>query len=433
MNNLALLGGKPIRTKPFPAYNTISQHEEVATLRVLRSGTLSKYLGVWHKDFMGGPEVQAFECEWAEYFKVKHAIAVNSATSGLYTAVGAIGIELGDEVIVSPYTMSASAVAPLIYGGIPVFADIEKEFLCLDPEEVEKHITPKTKAIIVVDIMGLPYDAEAINKLAKKFKLKVIEDTAQAPGAMYGKKSAGTLGDIGVYSLNFHKHIHTGEGGMIVTNDDDLADRCRLIRNHAESVVAGKGTSNINNLVGFNYRMTEIHAAIGREQLKKLPRLLEKRQKNVEYLNKHLNLPCIQPAPVRPNTTHAYYTHPLFFDEKIAGVSRNTFIQAVKAELAPTIGREDEGVMIGCGYVKPLYLLPTFQKKISFGSQGFPWSYTKKKYTYKKGLCPVAEEMHYNKLFTHELMRPPMTKKDLDDVYRAFKKVWDHRNELREQ
>ena len=232
--------------------------------------------------------MQALENEWASYFHVKHAIAVNSATSGLYAATGAVGIGPGDEVIVSPYTMSASVMPPLIYGAVPVFADIEKDYFCLDPVSVEQRITNLTKAIIVVDLFGQPYDVERINAIAKKHNLVVIEDASQAPGATYKNKFAGTLGDIGVFSLNYHKHIHTGEGGMVVTDNDELADRVRLIRNHAESVVEAKGIKNLVNMVGFNFRMTEIEAAIARCQLRKLKPLLNSRIGNIGYLTKKI-------------------------------------------------------------------------------------------------------------------------------------------------
>jgi len=428
---LAIKGGEKLRKTPFPAYKVIGKEEEEAVLKVMRSGVLSKYLGVHHDDFYGGPEVQALEKEWAEHFNVKHAISVNSATSGLYCAVGATGINPGEEVIVSPYTMAASATAPIIYNGVPVFADIEREYYCLDPKSIEEKITDKTKAIIVVDIFGQPYDVEGINKIAKKHNLIVIEDTAQAPGAKYKDKYAGTLGDIGVFSLNYHKHIHSGEGGIIVTDDDDLAQRMRLIRNHAECVVENMEFHTLTNMIGFNFRMTEIEATIVRQQLKKLDKLIKERQENVDYLEKQLeNIPCIQNPKVREGAKHAYYVHALKFSEEIAGVSREVFIDAVKAELTPIELREAEGVKVSCGYVKPLYLLPMYQKQIAYGNTGYPFSESNQG-SYSKGLCPVCEEMHYKEVVIHELMRPGMSKEDIDDVAKAFQKVWNNIEELK--
>lgn len=435
MARLALKGGTPIRSKDnvFPPYTVIGEEEKKAALRVLDSGILSKHLGCWDPDFYGGAEVRAFEKEWAAKFGVKYAVAMNSATSGLIAAVGALGIEPGDEVIVSPYTMCASASAPLFYGAIPVFVDVEPEYFCLDPKSVEAAITPRTKAIVVVDIFGLPHDADALRAVAKKHNIPVIEDAAQAPGALYNGRFAGTLSDIGVYSLNYHKHIHTGEGGMVVTNDEELAERLRLIRNHAEGVVGEKGTQNLVNMVGFNFRLTEIQAAIGREQLKKLDRLIKERQKNCAYLSGKISkVAGIKSAPTRPECTHVYYLHPFFYDEKIVGVPRDQFINAVKAELPPTALRESEGPLLTNGYEKPLYLLPLFQKQTAFGKNGYPFkgAHYKGFARYEKGMCPVAEELYEKKLFYHEIMRPGMAKEDLDDVIDAFNKVYEYREEL---
>ena len=203
----------------------IGQEEKDAVLRVLDSGILSGFQGNWSDAFYGGPEIKALETEWAAYFGVKHAITCNSATSGLWLACAAISLGAGDECIVSPYSMTCSASIPLHFGAKPVFADIEKSYYCLDPASVEAAITERTKAIIVVDIFGQPYAADEINAIAEKYskkyghKIHVIEDAAQAIGAKYKGKHAGTLGDIGVFSLNFHKHISCGEGGVVVTDN----------------------------------------------------------------------------------------------------------------------------------------------------------------------------------------------------------------------
>lgn len=430
MAKLAINGGAAVRTELFPAYNTIGEEEKQAVMEVLDTGNLSQFLGAYHTDFLGGPKVKEFETKWAEAFEAPYAVSVNSNTSGLFTAMGAIGIVPGDEVIVSPYSMSASAVAPLIYGGIPIFADIDPVTFCMDPDSIEKQVTPRTKAILIVHIFGHPADMDRIMAIAKKYNLYVIEDCAQAPMAKYKNKYVGTIGDLGVFSLNYHKHIHTGEGGMIISNNEDLIERCQMIRNHAENVVAAKGITDLTNLVGFNYRMTEIESAIGIQQLKKLPYLLAERIQNVEFLNEQLaQYSALELQATLPEgSVHAYYVHPIKFHSHIAGIDRNTFVNALKAEIPSAILRET-APLIGAGYVKPLYLQPIFQQKAA-------WAFDhptvdKASISYEKGLCPVTEKMHYEVLFTHEFMRPGMSKDDLSDVVTAFKKVFDNIEELK--
>ncbi|HEY4514270.1 MAG TPA: DegT/DnrJ/EryC1/StrS family aminotransferase [Candidatus Paceibacterota bacterium] len=436
MAKLAVNGGAPVRerTNFFPAYNPIGKEEKEAVARVMDSGALSKYIGAWCPQFLGGPEVQSFEKEWAAKFGVKHAVAMNSATSGLIAALGALGIEPGDEVIVTPYSMCISATAPLFYGAVPVFADLEPEYFCLDPKSVEAVITPRTKAIIVVDLFGQPHDIDAIRAIAERHGLKVIADAAQAPGATYNGKFAGTLSDIGIFSLNFHKHIHTGEGCLAVTNDDSLAERLQLIRNHAEAAVEDKGVVNIVNMVGHNFRLTEIQAAIGREQLKKLDVLVEERIRNVAYIIQNCqDMPGFRPARERPGIKHVYYMQAFLYNEQITGIPRGKFFSAIEAELSPSQLQEEEGVLMGQGYVKPIYMLPIFQKQTAFGSKGYPFrsEFYKGAARYEKGICPVAERLHEKELITNDLMRPGMQKKDLDDLIEAFHKVYEYRNELK--
>ena len=440
MSELALLGGKPVRTQPFPAYKVIAEDDRAAVAKVVESGILSRFLGAWHPDFFGGPEVQAFEREWAEAFGAAHAVSVNSNTSGLFCAIGASGVGPGDEVIVSPYTMSASAVAPLVFNAVPVFADIDPVSYCLSAETIAARITPRTKAIVVVHLFGNVADMDPIMELAAKHKLTVIEDCAQAPFAVYKGRPVGTLGHLGVFSLNYHKHIHTGEGGVVTTNHAELAEKVQLIRNHGEAVIEAKtaatgGALDLVNMIGFNMRLGEIEAAIGRRQLLKGPGLIERRRDNVSYLEEKLaGLPGLALPKVEPGVKHVYYVHALSYDSRATGVSRAAWVAALKAELPPTQLREGEGVLIGQGYVRPLYRQPLYQSRVAYGDGGtgcpFACPHYKGVLDYDPQSFPHVEDAHFGRVVTHELMRPPMDRADLDAVILAFRKVSDNLSAL---
>lgn len=422
-DKLAIFGGDPVRKTPFPTYRTIGEEEKRAVLEVLDSGVLSQFLGTWSPDFFGGPRVQRLEREWAAYFGAAHAVTVNSATSGLYAAVGAAGAGPGDEVIVSPYTMAASATAAIVNGAIPVFADIDPRTFCLSAETIRERLTPYTKAILVVDIFGYPADFQPIMRLARERGITVIEDAAQAPGARRGGKWAGTLADIGVFSLNYHKTIHTGEGGVVVTDDERLAERVQLIRNHGEVVVREKGTLDLVNMVGFNYRMTEIEAAIGSEQLKKLQELVARRVELAEQLTVLLrDLPGIAVPAVERNVDHGYYVYPIKYDRQVLGVSRSSFGAALRAE----------GLPISEGYVRPIYLEPMYQQRIAFGRDGFPFTYSGYKGTvsYDRGICPVAERMHFEEVLCLTICHADSSPSDIDDAAKIFLKVTGRANDL---
>ena len=423
-NRLALLGGPKVINRSFKRYNPIGVEEVDAAKQVVESGVLSKFLGCWDPDFFGGPKVQEFERKCESYFGVKHAITVNSWTSGLIAAVGAVGIEPGDEVIVSPFTMCASATAILHWNAIPVFADVDPETFCLDPKSVEANISPSTKGIMVVDIFGHSADMTALMAIAAKYNLKVITDTAQAPGAYYKGRPAGTHSHVGGFSLNYHKHIHTGEGGILVTDDDEIADRLRLIRNHAEAVVGDKGTTNLANMVGYNFRLGEIECAIGIVQLDKLKRLVADRQHIANRLTHGLSdLPGLRTPIVQAGCTHAYYVYSIVLDVVRLGVSRQRIVDALVAEGV-------EG--IGGGYVN-VHLLPMYQKKIAYGSSGFPWKseLCKRDIDYSKGICPVAEVLHESTYVGFPMCLHDLSDSDADLIVSAFQKVWDNLEALR--
>ena len=231
--------------KTYKIFNSYDNRESEAAKKVLKSGILSKFLGQYDKDFYGGKYVQKFERYIEKYFNVKYAVTVNSWTSGLVACVGAIDIEPGDEIILPSWTMCACASAILQWNAIPVFADIDQRTFNITAKEIKKKITKKTKAIMAVDIFGQSCDYDEINKLAKKYNLKVISDAAQSIGSKYKGKFSGTLGDVGGYSFNCHKIIRTGEGGVCVTNSRKIYKKLILIRNHGEAVVEKMGEKNI--------------------------------------------------------------------------------------------------------------------------------------------------------------------------------------------
>ena len=373
MSELALLGGPQVRRVPWPPRQTIREADKRAVMAVMDSGVLSGFYGSPGAQFLGGPKVREFEERWIDRFGYRHAISVNSGTSGLTAAVGAVGVGPGDEVICSPYTMSASATCVLFYGGVPVFADIDPETMCLDPRSIARRITPRTKAILVVHLFGRAAPMSEIVALARRHGLKVIEDAAQAPGAVHGGRPVGALGDIGVFSLNYHKHIHTGEGGVIVTDNDELADRCRMIRNHGENVIEASGLADISNLIGANYRLTEMQAAIGIEQLSRLDEILALRRDLARRVSGRLaGAPGLKTFSDAGSLGHAYYVYDLKFDATAMGLAREDFATAVNAELPVPVTSDD--LPLQCGYVKPLYLNPVYQRRIAIGREGFPFT-----------------------------------------------------------
>lgn len=414
----AVLGGKPARGKPFPAHPVIGDAEKRAVMAVLDSGHLSGFVAAPGDAFLGGERVRAFERRFAAYHEVEFAIAFNSATSALHAAVIAVGVRPGDQVIVSPYTFTASASCVLMHQGVPVFADVDAGMFCMDPASIEQLVTPRTKAIIPVHLFGQPADMDTIMAGARRNGLKVIEDCAQAVGAMYRGRRTGTMGDCGVFSFTENKTMATGEGGMLITDDPAIAEAARLVRNHGEVVWnQSRPSMHTESILGWNYRMTEMEAALGMVQLDKLDAMNATRIELCNHLTQRLSgIEGLTPQAVPVDCRHVYYVFGWRFDAHRFGLSRSRFVEAVSAE----------GIPIAGGYVRPLYLGPIYHEKM-------PDFLTRDRgdISYDAGLCPIAERLYEKELVLTAVARPPATTGDMSDVVTAIQKVYEHRASLR--
>ncbi|MGB9675956.1 MAG: DegT/DnrJ/EryC1/StrS family aminotransferase [Candidatus Bathyarchaeales archaeon] len=324
----------------------IGKDEIEAVIKVLESGILTHGLGA-------GPMVSKFEKAYAEFVKAKHAIAVNSGTAALHLAVAAAGVKPGDEVIVPSFTFVSTAEVIAALRAKPVFVDINPETYNISAEEIEKAITKKTRAIVPVDLYGLPADMKQIKEIADKHGLKIIEDSAQAHGASYMGKSPGTFADAACWSFYASKNMTTGEGGMITTNDDELADKIRSMRSH------GEVEKYMSIMLGYNYRMPEIEAAIGYVQLKRLPEFLEKRRKNAKRLEEKLKRAEELLLPKEPKGyKHSWY----LFTVRLKNAKR-TKRDKIVAEL------KRKGIGAEVYYSNPIHLMPFYKK---FARQRLP-------------------------------------------------------------
>ncbi len=382
----------------------MGKEEEDAVVKVIRSGNLSGFIASAGDAFWGGPKVLELEGMFENRFDSEFAIAMNSATSALHAAVAALGIGTGDEVITTPYTMSATAAAILMQNAKPVFADINPDNFGLDAESVAQKITPCTKAILVVHLFGFPANIQPLLDLAKKHALKVIEDCAQAPDAHIQSKPVGTWGDIGVFSLNQHKVITSGEGGMAITQNPILSKRMQLIRNHGETIES-EHLEGDKPILGWNYRMTELEAAVAVEQVKRLSFLTTWRQKLASVLSVGLkDVPSLKTPRVLKGNASAYFSYPIRFCNQTMGIKRETFAKALRAE----------GINCGTGYVEPLYRRRIYDNLYPDGVEP----------------CVVTEKFYHDELLLLPNCRWPNTEADMDDVIKAIHKVYLNRNAL---
>ena len=324
----------------------IGNEEIEAVVQVLRSGILTTGLGA-------GPKVSEFEKLYSTFAGVKHAVAVNTGTAALHAAVLAAGVGPGDEVILPSFTFVATAEAVVLAGAKPVFADIDPKTYTLSPEAFESSITERTKAVIPVDLYGLPADTRPIVNVAAKHSTVVIEDTAQSHGATYEGNPAGTVADIACWSLYAAKNIGTGEGGMVTTDNEGLAERVRMVRTHGEKVKYS------SLMLGTNYRMTEIQAAIGIEQLKKLPTFFARRFHNAKALTELLSKSDkITLPPELGNRKSSWYLYTIRINN-VSALQRNSIIEQMHSK----------GIGAEAYYPTPVHQMPYYK---AFGTFSLP-------------------------------------------------------------
>jgi len=388
---LASKGGKPVRKTFLPfSLPLLGEEERNELQKTLDSGWITT-----------GPKTRQFEMDFKKYIGSKYAIAVSSCTAALHLSLAAIGVDDGDEVVTTPFTFAATGNVVVHQKAKPVFVDISKQTLNVDPEKIEKKITAKTKAIIPVHFAGQPCDMDEILKIARRRGILVIEDAAHAVGAEYKGEKIGTIGDITTFSFYPIKNITTGEGGMVTTNNKKWADKIRVLSLHGITSNAWKRYSSKGSwyyeimFPGYKYNMTDMQASLGIHQLKKLPKFLESRTKFTKIYDKAFNsIPQIILPRVDKKVKHARHLYTVLLNLKSLRINRDDFIKELYAE---NIGASVHFI--------PLHLHPYYKK--SFG--------------YKKGDFPNAEYI-YERIISLPLY-PKMCEEDVHNVIEAVEKI----------
>lgn len=404
---LAIEGGLPVRNVELPLEPEITEEEIQAVLEVLKNKQLSQ---------LAGSYVEDFEVEFARYMGTKYAVAVNSGTSAISLAIAAAQIGTGDEVILPPYTFVASANGILQQNAIPIFADVNAETFNMDPSKLESKISEKTRAIMPVHMLGQPCDMAPILEIARKHSLVVVEDAAQAAGAEYKGKKTGTIGEVGCFSFYLNKNMTTGEGGMIVTNDENIAKRAATMRNHCRpevSHIPNVPAHNIFTGIGWNLRMNSLQAVIGRSQLKRLDESNRRRAQNAEHIRRHMEaFEWLVPQKSIKDAEPVYWMQGFRINEK-SGVNRDEFSEAVTAEGVKTEGYAPI----------PVHLQEVFTMQVGYGRTHCPFDCPVygKKVQYRAGDSPEAE-----KLCKQDVIIPcyhSLRGSDLNDIVSALTKV----------
>jgi dTDP-4-amino-4,6-dideoxygalactose transaminase len=426
MAKLAINGGsKTVPDGLQKSWPPINQDDIDAVVNVLKSGVL------W------GPmeeQVLGLQDDFAKYIGAKHALVVNSGTAALHAAVVAAGVGPGDEVITPAYSFWATAQAIIAHNGIPVFTDIDPVSMNMDPAKIEEKITEKTKALMPVHVHGLCCDMDAINAIAKKHNLKVIEDAAQAAGATYKGKSAGILGDVAGFSLNGSKNLPAGEGGIVTTNDDEMMDRARKMAMFGEKVVP-KGEIRLYDaqIMGFNYRNNEMADALCRSFLRRYDELQAGRATNCEYLNSELSkIKGVHPPLVPEGYTHAWHLYKVRLHPEELGI---TDMHVKRFRWAVHKALVEEGVDMFEWHNMPVPAQSIFMNKDAYG-KGEPWtgahaSQQARDMVYDPFDYPVCVDM-FDRSFCINGIYPPNNLELMKFVAEAFNKVFDNLDEVLE-
>ena len=370
-NALAVCGGTPACVGSWPPWPVFDDTE-----RRLLSGVLES--GKW----WFGDRVRQFESEFAAFQGSRYAVTCTNGTTAIEMGLKALGVLPGNEVIVPPYSFVATASAVVTVGAIPVFADIRPDTLCLDPAEVARKITPRTRAIIPVHVAGYIADMEGINALARARDLRVLEDAAHAWGSQWQGRGAGVLGECGTFSFQVSKNITAGEGGILVTDDEELADLCRSYTHCGRR----KGAAWYDHdYLGSNLRLTEFQAAVLLAQLARLEAQTSRRQASAAILDRELaglaGIRLLAPAPQM--TRRSYHMYIFRLDESALGVTRDRFLDALVAE----------GVPASCGWYRPLYANGVFRNPSGDALHGIRAPLADRAAEYAQTCCPVCEQV----------------------------------------
>jgi dTDP-4-amino-4,6-dideoxygalactose transaminase len=400
---LAVEGGQPLRTLPFPSWPVWDEREEKLLLEVLHSG---------HWGMLNGGKVAQFQMKFAKFQGAEHALCVTSGTAALEIALRALGIGPGDEVITTPYTFVATPSAAFLTGAQPAFVDINPDTYLLDPAQVEKAITPRTKAIMPVHVAGCPVDMDGIMDVARRHSLSVIEDACQAWGAAWNGRSVGAIGDVGCFSFQASKNINAGEGGALVTNRSEIAERCWSLHNVGR---IRTGAWYQHEFLGWNYRMTEWQGAILLAQFERLSEHMARRSDNAAYLSARLReIRGLIPAKVDPRvTSHAWHLYMATYDpDAFGGKSCTEFITMLRAE----------GIPCSPGY-RPLNKMPALLRALAEqAGQIRPWDDTTDVKLPALPACPIAEDLCERTVwFTQNLLLGDH--EDMDDIVGAVLKI----------